>query len=268
MRRVTYFVACAALAVSGEALAVGALADVSIIDRDSGEVLPVHYYHGEYWVAGRPGARYAIEIRNCAPGRVLAVTSVDGVNVLSGKSAGWNQSGYVFDPGEDYRITGWRKSHTEVADFTFTDLPDSYAARTGRPANVGVIGLAVFREQPPPPPAPKMGALSGGLPAPADTVARSNAMSAQAGSARGPLAETAAAAPKLGTGHGEREYSYVVDTQFRRLQSEPNEVIRIRYDSLDNLVAMGIVTAPGPTTPVPNPFPRSPEQQFVPDPPG
>ena len=38
----------------------------------------------------------------------------------------------------------------DVAQFYFTDLPDSYAARTGRPRNVGVIGVAVFREAPPP----------------------------------------------------------------------------------------------------------------------
>jgi hypothetical protein len=74
--------------------------------------------------------------------------------------------------------------------------------------------------------------------------------------------------PKLGTGHGEREYSRVEYTQFRRMQPEPDEVIRIRYDSLDNLVAMGIVGRPRPTPPAPNPFPGSQERNYVPDPPG
>ena len=41
----------------------------------------------------------------------------------------------------------------EVAAFYFTQLPDSYAARTDRPDNVGVIGVAVFREYQPPRPA-------------------------------------------------------------------------------------------------------------------
>ena len=45
-------------------------------------------------------------------------------------------------------IDGWRKSMDEVAAFYFTALPDSYAARTGRPDNVGVIGVALFREEP------------------------------------------------------------------------------------------------------------------------
>jgi hypothetical protein len=74
-------------------------------------------------------------------------------------------------------------------------------------------------------------------------------------------------APKLGTGHGEREYSHVENTEFERRQTQPDELIRIRYDSLDNLVAMGIVAPPRPLAPVANPFPASPQQQYVPDPP-
>ena len=148
MKRTVWVAAMAGLAVNGNALAVGDLATVSVIDRDSGTQLSTYYFKGEYWVAGRPGARYAIQIRNCAAGRLLAVTSVDGINVISGATAGWGQTGYVFDPGSDYQIAGWRKSDTEVADFTFTASPNSYAARTGRPANVGVIGVALFRERP------------------------------------------------------------------------------------------------------------------------
>jgi hypothetical protein len=52
------------------------------------------------------------------------------------------------------------------------------------------------------------------------------------------------------------------------MQTQPNEVIRIRYDSFDNLLAMGIVKRPRPVAPTMNPFPASPEQQYVPDPPG
>ena len=75
-------------------------------------------------------------------------------------------------------------------------------------------------------------------------------------------------AAKLGTGHGEREYSYVNHTEFLRMQAQPNEVIRVHYDSLDNLFAMGIIKRPRPQPPTANPFPASPEQQYVPDPRG
>ena len=136
MKLTVCFAALAAVATSCHALAVGGIAEVTIIDRSSGVALTPRLYHGEYWVAGKPGATYAIEIRNHLDQRLLAVTAVDGVNVISGATAAWGQTGYVFNPGQDYRITGWRKSDAEVAAFTFTAAPNSYAARTGRPAKV------------------------------------------------------------------------------------------------------------------------------------
>jgi hypothetical protein len=256
MKRVVYFGALAALAVSCDALAIGGIAQVMIIDRKSGVELTPHLYHGEYWVAGTPGDSYAIEIRNRLGERLLAVTSVDGVNVISGATASWDQTGYVFDPGQGYQITGWRKSDAEVAEFTFTDSPNSYAERTGRPANVGVIGVALFRERRSP------AVSTPQAPAPEPSADKSE--SAGAPRARPSIA---ANAPKLGTGHGEREVSYVNHTEFPRLQTQPNEVIRIRYDSFDNLVAMGVIERPHPAVPTANPFPASAEQHYVPDPP-
>ena len=132
--------------VATPALAVGRLADISIVDRDSGRTLPTYHHGGDVWVAGRPGAHYAIQIRSQDGRRLLAVTSVDGVNVLTGETASIGQSGYVFDSWASYGIAGWRKSDSQIAAFTFTSIPNSYAARTGRPANVGIIGLALFRE--------------------------------------------------------------------------------------------------------------------------
>ena len=110
MKHTVCFAALAALATSCNALAVGGIAEVTIIDRSTGVALTPHLYRGEYWVAGKPGATYAIEIRNHLDQRLLAVTAVDGVNVISGATAAWGQTGYVFNPGQDYRITGWRKS--------------------------------------------------------------------------------------------------------------------------------------------------------------
>src|ERR671915_292227 len=70
-----------------------------------------------------------------------------GVNVVSGETAAEHQSGYVVDAHDSVRIDGWRKSLDEVATFYFTRLADSYAARTGRPHDIGVIGVALFRER-------------------------------------------------------------------------------------------------------------------------
>jgi hypothetical protein len=292
MSRIFQFLFLLGIATIAQAHIVGGSAEVAIIDRDSGEVLSPYYYRGEYWVAGRPGVRYSIEIHNRLGERLLAVTSVDGVNVVSGATAGWDQTGYVFSPGERYEVAGWRKTDREVAAFTFTASPNSYAERTGRPANVGVIGVALFRERQPPqayvppsyvPPvigypsdraqsAPRAANLGESADAKAPPAAAAPASPPAPAAARmlPPSAAivTALPAPKLGTGHGEREYSYVNHTEFLRMQDHPNEVIRIRYDSFENLLAMGIVKRPRPAAPWANPFPASPEQQYVPDPPG
>src|ERR1700683_4378026 len=87
------------ITLDAHAQALGGLADIAIIDRDTGVALSPHYFRGEYWVAGRPGAKYSIEVHNRLGERLLAVTSVDGVNVLSGETAAWDQGGYVFEPG-------------------------------------------------------------------------------------------------------------------------------------------------------------------------
>src|SRR3546814_20574948 len=94
-----------------------------------------------------PGHRYAVRLTNTSGERVLVVLSVDGVNAVTGEDADPSQAGYVLAPWQSTEIDGWRKSLDEVARFSFTDLPDSYAARTGRPRTVGVIGIAVFRER-------------------------------------------------------------------------------------------------------------------------
>lgn len=276
-----------------QAQGVGRLANVQIVDRDTGAVLKAYRHHGEWWVAGRPGARYAIRVRNSRGERVMAVMSVDGINVITGQNGGWNQSGYVFAPGDSYEVAGWRKSDEEIAAFEFTASPNSYAARTGRPGNIGVIGLALFRErpQPPveepqqryvPPEASESAAGAGDAAArestsqPGNTVTRRDAAPASAPAAAGSARaqdkalaspEYAARAPSLGTGHGAREYSHVDSTRFDKLSDTPDEVIRIRYDSYDNLVAMGVIPRRWQAPPTPDPFPSTPFQQYVPDPP-
>lgn len=283
MNRLFVFALFFAVTATCTAQGIGGIAEVAIVDRDSGALLSPHFYRGEYWVAGRPGGRYAIEIRNRLGERLLAVTSVDGVNVISGETAGWDQTGYVFGPGQRYQITGWRKSDAEVAAFTFTDSPNSYAGRTGRPGNVGIIGVAVFRERPPElvyspptigqsmgqPPTPRASDGSSDKAAGAPNSAAAESRVAPAAPAPlTPNIASAVPAPKLGTGHGEREYAYVNHTEFARLQIQPNEVIRIHYDSFENLLAMGVVKRPRPVDLTVNPFPASPAQQYVPDPPG
>ncbi len=148
--------AIAMIGLAGAPRAQADPVDLQVVDRNTGQVLRLWRHHGRLFVAGRPGARYALRVSNHTEGRVLVVLSVDGVNILSGETAGYGQRGYIFKAYESYDVSGWRKSDTEVAAFTFAPLPESYAARTGRPGDVGVIGMAVFDERvPEPPPEPQ-----------------------------------------------------------------------------------------------------------------
>jgi len=254
--------ACAAALIgcAQPAHAVGSTLDVAIVDRDSGQALEVYHARGRHYVAGRPGARYAIRVTNHSADRVMAVMSVDGVNIITGQTASWNQAGYVFEPGQSSELAGWRKSSYEIAAFEFTALPDSYAAQTGRPLDVGVIGVAVFRERVVAPPPYSWRERGGVMPAP------SNAPAAKAESALGALAQrnADAAQDRLGTGHGARESSYAARTSFERSTTSPIEIVAIQYDRFENLVSAGIVQRA--ETAAPRAFPGSP-WGFVPDPP-
>lgn len=215
-------------------------ANVELYDRATGQVLPTYRYHGRTYVAGEPGHEYEIRIRNRSGGRVLAVTTVDGVNVITGQTGATSQAGYVLDAHDFTRIEGWRKSMTHTAAFYFTKLPDSYAARTGRPDNVGVIGVAFFRER------VRCCEHRGELQSSKD-VAREDAAGAPSAAAPSPALSDRAAKrseSKLGTGHGRIENSQAQYTEFERASKRPDETIVIYYDSRRNLLAQGVIPSP------------------------
>ena len=268
-RRAVLGMAVGSIALAGEARAeYGDLVDLAVVDRETGEPLRVWRRDGRMYVAGRPGARYSLRVRNNTGERVLAVMSVDGVNVLTGESAGFAQMGYVFDPYQSYDVSGWRKSDTQVAAFTFTAQRNAYATRTGRPFDVGVIGIAVFKERAyrPPPPPPPPAAMA--APRTQDQAGAEVEEFVTQGSrrAQSPPPALRRRDEKLGTGHGEREWSAVTEVAFERATRYPQLIRRIEYDSYDNLVAAGVIRRPPPDPGYrPRPFPA---QGYVPDPPG
>jgi hypothetical protein len=225
------FLAC------GPALAHGRLADISVYDRSEGRWLQVYRHEGRAYVVGKPGHEYQVRVANRLREDLLAVVSVDGVNVITGQTAHPSQSGYVLSPRGSLEVRGWRKSLSETAAFYFTALPDSYAARTGRPDDVGVIGVALFRRKQEPLP------FTPGISEPA------------------PAGRAAEQDSQLGTGHGRREHSPAVHVTFERATTSPAEVVTLYYDSHANLVARGVIREPVHVAPTPRPFPG-----FVPDP--
>lgn len=271
MKRLVAASVLAACLLPLNAAAVGRIADITVYDRGMNRTLPVHVHEGRHYVVGHPGNEYEIRLRNRQRGDILAVVAVDGVDAMSGDTASWDQGGYVLGAYQSYGVKGWRKSLERTAAFYFTALPDSYAARTGRPGNVGVIGVAVFRKKPEPvvqyTPQPRPSRSAAEAEAPATAVADHGsagpARDDLAGAGAGARAEAPAAAQKstrLGTGHGRSETSQVTLTEFERATDTPAEIITIYYDSYRNLVAQGVIRAPVATRP--DPFPA----RFVPDP--
>jgi hypothetical protein len=237
------------------------LLDMQLVDRDSGALLTQYPSRGRRFSPGAPGARYAIRLSNRSGERVLVVLSVDGVNAITGDTAAWTQSGYVLSPGESCDITGWRKNDERIAAFEFTSLGDSYAARTGRPANVGVIGAAVFRETPPVVYESQIAPPVAAMPVAPAPLSRLNGAAADAAPAARAESERTARA-RLGTGHGASEWSPIQHTAFQRRTSQPEQLLEIRYDSQANLMAAGIM--PRPLAGLPSAFPNG---RYVPDPP-
>lgn len=238
----------AALAVAVPSARASSLARVDVYDLTAGRALQTYEHRGRSYVAGEPGHEYAVRIRNCSGRRLLAVVSVDGVNVITGETASPSQSGYVIDPGGYVNVDGWRKSLDAAAAFYFTDPSDAYAARTGRPEDLGVIGVALFPEAAP---------VAQGL-------IEDDARSAK--SARAAEGAASAPAPTLGTGHGRRVDSPAHYVEFVRASDRPDEIVRIRYERSDRLAAMGVLPSPWTRRPPrePDPFPAT--VGFVPDP--
>jgi hypothetical protein len=268
MRTLFLTLALGVVTAFGPSAHAGRLLDMDIVSRNTGQALQTYYHRGSSYVVGNPGERYSVRLRNRTGGRVLAVLSVDGVNAVTGETASPSQSGYVLEPYESVEITGWRKSLNDVAQFYFTSLADSYAARTGRPDNTGVIGVAVFRERVlrRPPVAEPFGrsapAAPEAQPVPSVPGKAMRDSTEMAGSGVGePKARQEA--ERLGTGHGEREYAPTQYVDFIRATDSPSQIVAIRYDSHTNLAAQGIIPVP-PRYPEPRPFPG----HFVPDPRG
>ena len=305
VKRFVAGLALAALLGIGRANAARELATLAVVDRETGQEVPLWRHQGRSYVAGRPGALYGLRVSNNTDGRLLAVMSVDGVNIVTGATAAYSQGGYVLAPHQVMDVNGWRKSTTEVAAFSFTALSQSYAALTGRPLDVGVIGMAVFREKPEPlssaptvsrrllrapvaphmTPPPPLNVPAPPAPLPPVRAPIPEAIAPPAPAAPSPPAppipapyDSSAPEPassrtfvrqgeKLGTAHGQLEWSVSNIVQFRRATRQPQFVQQIEYDSYLNLVAAGVIPGFTSNDGHPRSFPSAQEPSFVPDPP-
>jgi hypothetical protein len=245
--------------------------------ESGGRVLPTHHHHGRTYVEGRRGERYQIRVVNHTGGRIEAVVTVDGRDVITGRRGNYrNQRGYVIRPYGSVTIDGFRTSWSGVAAFRFTEVYDSYAARMGDASNVGVVGVAVFKErsyQPRPRPPIAYGKRKSGLgssyggAAPAPSAEADESASGRAyDSMREPRRQG------IGTGYGEDQYSPASETSFeRRNKRRPDARLKLYYDDREGLIARGVIPRPyypppPPPYPYPEPYPYY-DPGFAPPPP-
>lgn len=113
----------------------------------SGRPLEGFSSSGNTYVVGDHGQRYIIQIKNNTGVRFEAVTTVDGLDVINGRSGSFSNRGYIVNGFATVEIDGWRRSTDTVAAFRFGRVSDSYAGKKGEDRNVGVIGVAFFEER-------------------------------------------------------------------------------------------------------------------------
>ena len=166
---------------------------------------------------------------NATGERVLAVMSVDGVNVVSGETASPAQSGYVLSAYECADINGWRTSLASTAAFYFTDAGRRLcrlargalrtSASSASPSSANGRNASSLKDSPPKlaagdrvrvetAPGQRRGQRGRGEPGEQRAASRA---------ARPPHRPRTAPAPmaKIGTGYGRQEQSYVRDDTLR-----------------------------------------------------
>lgn len=122
--------------------------EVDILIND--KPIKKYAFENKIYVEARLNQHYTIRIKNNLCGRILAATSVDSCNVISGKNEEVNSSpGYIVNGYNSLKIDGFRISDEEVAEFRFDKKDKSYAAskKDNLEQNVGIIGIRIFNEK-------------------------------------------------------------------------------------------------------------------------
>lgn len=248
----------------------------------AGRPVQEYAHQGNVFVEGRAGSQFELVIRNLTHRRLLVHPMIDGISAMTGKDAERNDSdhGYVLHPYAEITVPGWRLNDREAAHFYFAGAGGSYAEKTGRPSNRGVIACPAWEEYH----APKFEQVKGsllwrsadprfvdhsecngenqGVRSSMKSITRSRdiihpdvAMHASyCCSAEQPTSGN------LGTGFGETTSHKVRGVSFNVLQVEPNYIATIYYDDSIGLAKRGIRVSHSKKRQdesLPNPFPGS-----------
>lgn len=228
-----------------------------------GKPAPMHYDVRGVFIEGKPGTEYTLRIKNNGSSRILAVPTVDGLNVINGKPGTFSDTGYVIDGYSSVDIDGWRVSNDKVRRFYFTAPQDSYAMKRDKGENLGVIGVAVFWErfnaqemmdrikeleeknrQPVhyyrngwPNHTPFIYTVGGNI----TNTSYSLSNSSNTSNTLDVKSMRSAINQDIGTGWGQEKQSRVVDTHFDR-DTDSMQLFEIRYNTREQLKKAGIAT--------------------------
>jgi hypothetical protein len=211
----------------------------------NGHRLQEYHARGRFYVEALNGAEYELRVHNPLPYRVAVALSVDGLNTIDARrTTAWNASKWVIEPHGSITVSGWQMSTQRARRFYFTAEHDSYGAKLGQTANLGVISAVFFRETQSRPipitPAPKRRSSSDDQRQRSD---RSEAPSAGSGETLSRQPGTIRPMPDeeyAATGIGRSVHNDVRWVQMD-LDSRAAGQVTIRYEYYPALVRLGIV---------------------------
>jgi hypothetical protein len=221
-----------------------------------GRPLAQYLARGRRYIEALKGTEYELRIRNPLGERVAVALSVDGMNTIDARrSSAWDASKWVIEPYQSITIRGWQMSSARARRFYFTSERDSYGAKIGQTANLGIISAVFFRERQsvtvvPPPRRPyedgRDRTESSKESAPPSSAGSSANSARQKRSDVYPQPDDEAAATGIG-----RNVRNDVRWVNLNLDSRAAGEVSIRYEYRDALVRLGIMPRPYPTYPDP-----------------
>lgn len=114
----------------------------------NGHKVKEYNHEGTLFIEAKFGTEYEIELKNHTPQRVMAIVSIDGLDVIKGKPATNDSAGYIIKAYDSVRIKGFRKDSETVGAFKFTNRENSYSKSQNRGGNQGIIAVRFVSEWP------------------------------------------------------------------------------------------------------------------------
>jgi hypothetical protein len=132
----------------------------------NGKPVREYFKNGRFYIEAKDGTEYSLKLKNHSHKKIMAVVSVDGIDVIKGKNAAEVTSGYVVNPYSTLNVVGYRIDDNNSVTFKFSDGKNSYATQVENnfdpkklekvqkgdeppSRNNGVIGVRIWEEKTP-----------------------------------------------------------------------------------------------------------------------